>query len=121
MSGRIAFVRIFACFSFYFIKKKFVYFSNIIRQRIMLLRKTGFSFWFQAKKLFRTSSAVRLFVVGLIAAFNYIHAETSALKSAKTAQKTYRNPLLPEIDMADPHVIRVDGKYYLYATSHGKG
>ena len=35
--------------------------------------------------------------------------------------KTYRNPLLPDLDMADPHVIGVDGKYYLYATWRTKG
>jgi beta-xylosidase len=38
---------------------------------------------------------------------------------SKNAAKTYRNPLLP--DMADPHVIRVDGKYYLYGTTHTRG
>jgi xylan 1,4-beta-xylosidase len=37
------------------------------------------------------------------------------------ASKTYRNPLLQIGNMADPHVIRVDGKYYLYPTSHGRG
>lgn len=36
-------------------------------------------------------------------------------------RSTYRNPLLPEVQMADPHVIRVDGKYYLYATTHTRG
>ena len=36
-------------------------------------------------------------------------------------KQTYRNPLLPEVVMADPHVIRVDGKYYLYATTHTRG
>lgn len=35
--------------------------------------------------------------------------------------KTYRNPLLPEVHVADPHVIRVDGVYYLYATTHTRG
>jgi len=37
------------------------------------------------------------------------------------AQRTYRNPLLPAVSMADPHVIRVDSHYYLYATTHGRG
>jgi beta-xylosidase len=37
------------------------------------------------------------------------------------ASSTYRNPLLPEVQMADPHVIRVNGKYYLYATTHTRG
>jgi beta-xylosidase len=35
--------------------------------------------------------------------------------------KTYRNPVIPNADMADPDVIRVNGNYYLYATSHGRG
>ncbi len=36
------------------------------------------------------------------------------------APKTYRNPLLRD-EMADPDVIRVDGKYYLYPTSTTRG
>jgi beta-xylosidase len=39
--------------------------------------------------------------------------------SVKPAAKTYRNPLLT--DMADPHVIHVDNKYYLYGTTHTRG
>src|SRR5436853_7569425 len=35
--------------------------------------------------------------------------------------KTYRNPLLPEREMADPDVIRFNGKYFLYATSDTRG
>src|SRR3954470_6851771 len=35
--------------------------------------------------------------------------------------KTYRNPLLPDREIADPDVIRVDGKYYLYPTSSSRG
>jgi beta-xylosidase len=34
---------------------------------------------------------------------------------------TYRNPLLPDREIADPDVIRVDGKYYLYPTSNSRG
>ena len=41
--------------------------------------------------------------------------------TASNTHKTYRNPLLAEVEMADPHVIRVDGRYYLYATTHTKG
>jgi beta-xylosidase len=36
-------------------------------------------------------------------------------------RKTYHNPLLPDVVMADPHVIRVGAKYYLYATTHTRG
>lgn len=35
--------------------------------------------------------------------------------------KTYRNPILPKHDMADPDVLKVGDKYYLYATTHGRG
>src|SRR4051812_1729164 len=41
--------------------------------------------------------------------------------SPLVAARTYRNPLLPDRDIADPDVIRVDGKYYLYPTSDAKG
>ena len=35
--------------------------------------------------------------------------------------KTYRNPLLPEREIADPDILRVDGKYYLYPTTDARG
>ena len=35
--------------------------------------------------------------------------------------KTYRNPLLPEREIADPFVLRVEGKYYLYPTTDSRG
>ena len=34
---------------------------------------------------------------------------------------TYRNPLLPDREFADPQAIRVDGTYYLYATTDTRG
>jgi len=37
------------------------------------------------------------------------------------ADETYQNPVLDEGNPADPHVIRIDGTYYLYATTHGRG
>lgn len=37
------------------------------------------------------------------------------------AVKTYRNPIITRDNPADPHVIRVNGKYYLYPTSHTRG
>jgi iduronate 2-sulfatase len=37
------------------------------------------------------------------------------------AKKTYRNPLLPKQQIADPHVIKVGDTYYLYATTHTRG
>jgi beta-xylosidase len=39
--------------------------------------------------------------------------------SAESA--TYKNPLLTENNPADPDVIEHQGKYYMYATSHGRG
>src|SRR5436309_1572673 len=49
-------------------------------------------------------------------------AETPSTRSLTAPrQKTYRNPLLGGQQMADPDVIRVNGKYYLYATTHTKG
>jgi len=44
----------------------------------------------------------------------------SASAVAVVVSKSYHNPLLTN-EMADPDVIRVDGKYYLYATTHTKG
>ncbi|HEY9171277.1 MAG TPA: glycoside hydrolase family 43 protein [Verrucomicrobiae bacterium] len=41
--------------------------------------------------------------------------------SAVRPQRTYRNPLLPTVEMADPHVIKVGDTYYLYATTHTRG
>jgi len=36
-------------------------------------------------------------------------------------KRTYRNPLLSNQQMADPHVIKVGDTYYLYATTHTRG
>ena len=38
-----------------------------------------------------------------------------------SATPTYANPILTTDNPADPHVIHVDGTYYLYATTHGRG
>jgi xylan 1,4-beta-xylosidase len=46
---------------------------------------------------------------------------TSALAEPAAKPLTYRNPILTAGSPADPHVIRVDGTYYLYATTHGRG
>ena len=35
--------------------------------------------------------------------------------------KTYRNPIIDRLGPADPHVIRFEGKYYLYPTTDGRG
>jgi beta-xylosidase len=41
--------------------------------------------------------------------------------TTKPARRIYQNPLLPDVVMADPHVIKFMGKYYLYATTHTRG
>lgn len=45
----------------------------------------------------------------------------SDAQTAQSAEKTYINPILTHRNPADPHVIRVEEKYYLYPTSHGRG
>lgn len=47
--------------------------------------------------------------------------QSSAGNSAAPPRRTYRNPLLPDVGIADPHVIRVKDRYYLYATTHTRG
>lgn len=46
---------------------------------------------------------------------------TLGREDSKPVRRTYRNPLLPETNLADPHVLRFNGVYYLYATTHTKG
>jgi xylan 1,4-beta-xylosidase len=48
-------------------------------------------------------------------------ARSQAAPAAPTAAKTYRNPLLPDREIADPFVLRVGKKYYLYPTSDTRG
>lgn len=49
------------------------------------------------------------------------YAEQPNKPQASNSSLKYRNPLPVAKDIADPHVIRVDGKYYLYATTHTHG
>jgi beta-xylosidase len=46
---------------------------------------------------------------------NAVNAPTSPPRTAAVKAPTYTNPL--PVDLADPHVIRSNGTYYLYATS----
>ena len=39
----------------------------------------------------------------------------------KPSKKTYRNPIIDRLGPADPHVIRFQGRYYLYPTTDGRG
>jgi beta-xylosidase len=41
--------------------------------------------------------------------------------TAQTAARTYRNPIINRMGPADPHVIRYQGKYYLYPTTDSRG
>src|SRR5207247_4272099 len=65
--------------------------------------------------------AVFLPVLALSPPLDIIGAALPAKRSPVASQTTYRNPLLAGQQMADPDVIRVNGKYYLYATTHTKG
>ncbi len=48
-------------------------------------------------------------------------AALATCPSARASNKTYRNPLLPDREIADPFVLRVGGKYYLYPTTDTEG
>jgi beta-xylosidase len=48
-------------------------------------------------------------------------ASSCAQPSATPSGRTYRNPIIDRIGPADPHVIRHEGKYYLYPTTDGRG
>jgi beta-xylosidase len=47
--------------------------------------------------------------------------QSEGVKETPALKATYRNPLLPEREIADPDVIRVGKTYYLYATTDGRG
>lgn len=68
----------------------------------------------------RTFLGVGLAALTVFAAATLGRGEVSPTNSSPSGG-TYRNPLLPDRDLADPHVIRVKGKYYLYPTSDTKG
>jgi len=55
------------------------------------------------------------------AVFCWVLNVANADSSSTNSSKTYRNPLLADREMADPDVIRVDGHYFLYATSDTRG
>src|SRR5207249_400673 len=65
--------------------------------------------------------AFGLVAVGSLTKENVSAADSASSGTATHPDKTYRNPLMPERGMADPDVIRVDGKYYLYPTSDTRG
>jgi xylan 1,4-beta-xylosidase len=71
---------------------------------------------FLSRSLFIFSLAALLFVNG---AARVAVAESPVV--SKVGPRTYSNPIFTEDNPADPHVILVDGTYYLYATTHGRG
>src|SRR6266446_5096699 len=61
------------------------------------------------------------FLLAALCANLTFSAQTPAAQPTVQPHKIYRNPLLPERGMADPDVIRVNGNYFLYATSDTRG
>ena len=45
----------------------------------------------------------------------------ASTNAARPAAGTYRNPIIDRLGPADPHVIRFQGKYYLYPTLDSRG
>jgi beta-xylosidase len=67
----------------------------------------------------------RLFFLPFIALLSVLGTTlvlfADATNNSERSTTTYSNPILTENNPADPHVILVDGTYYLYATTHGRG
>ncbi len=63
---------------------------------------------------------IAVLVLAALATYSCARA-AQAGAAARAPARTYRNPLLPDREMADPFVLRVDDKYYLYATTDTKG
>jgi xylan 1,4-beta-xylosidase len=64
--------------------------------------------------------ALMVMVLGALALASAARA-AEPQAAAPAPAKTYHNPLLPDWDIADPFVLRLDGKYYLYPTTDGRG
>jgi xylan 1,4-beta-xylosidase len=61
------------------------------------------------------------FVLLHVAVAVFLTVSSSAQLPARHAATTYRNPIIDRIGPADPHVIRHEGKYYMYPTTDGRG
>ena len=71
---------------------------------------------------FRGRMTVKISILVLAALANSLAVGAESVTTTdKPPAKTYRNPLLPDREIADPFVLRVDGKYYLYPTSDSRG
>jgi beta-xylosidase len=68
----------------------------------------------------RMRSVTTVLVLAALAICPSVRA-AQATATNQAPAKTYRNPLLPEREIADPFVLRVDGKYYLYPTTDSRG
>jgi beta-xylosidase len=66
-------------------------------------------------------SATQMLLLVWLAIGQLVSAAEPRTTATNSPARTYRNPLLPDVEMADPDVIRVNGKYYLYATTDARG
>jgi xylan 1,4-beta-xylosidase len=69
-------------------------------------------------------SSTTVLLLAALAAWPQTGAHSAQSSSAKTNSppvRTYRNPLLPDREIADPFVLRLGGKYYLYPTTDARG
>lgn len=58
----------------------------------------------------------------LVAAlFTCVVASVEAQTPQAQTKRTYRNPIIDRIGPADLHVLKHDGRYYMYPTTDGKG
>ena len=48
-------------------------------------------------------------------------APAEAQTPQSQSKRTYRNPIIDRIGPADPHVLKHNGRYYMYPTTDGKG
>ncbi len=64
---------------------------------------------------------VHLVSLLVAALFIGVVAPVRAQTPATQLKRTYRNPILDRIGPADPHVLKHNGRYYMYPTTDGKG
>ncbi len=66
----------------------------------------------------------RIFIIMLAALLlsgGYAYSEQNSCESTQSSQRSYSNPVIDIIGLADPHVLLYEGVYYLYPTGDGKG
>src|ERR1035441_8792345 len=72
-------------------------------------------------RLFSARMTAKKNVLALAALATFLAAGAEPASTSTNAPvKTYRNPLLPDREIADPFVLRVEGKYYLYPTTDSR-